>query len=357
MVPTLRVSKPIHKSQRLYCTKVISKRFRTSRKTEDKDKSKRDETCGENCVSIETEKPKKKIKTDTDLKFIVNLNNLVHEMVRSHACRKMEQVNKLHNFIFKPVNCTSCISKKKDIRNDKIDQQKRSYSVSAAKRKLFPNYASKKNELKQLKVPFKTETLVLPFILNRAREKIRKTLFVRDTFEVTKGGIVPLYLLVKSNSRRTKTHPIPMKKFQYRVGTNHVFVPLDRKLHSLDSLGTESKRFMLSSTKSTDSFFTNKYPLPAVESESVTAIKPKIEMKTKFQEKFLRPSEERNFYYAEKTKNDQELNSMLADVVTKVLTPLLHKEYTKYSEVKKGKYPMNLLTLHNSTVGIDFIRK
>lgn len=333
MVPLFK-SPTIYHTKKTFATKIPAK-HQKCRKAEGKDerKSKKDEVSGEECVMVKPERNKKRIKKDNELKFIVNLNNLVHEMVKNHACRKMEQINKLHSFIFKPSNCTSCMERKKEINNNKIDHQKRHYSMSAIKKKISPNNIPKKKESNQMKVPSKTETIYLPFLIEKFSEKKSNAMTIKDPCEITKGGIIPLYLLVKSSSRKSKTSTTMKKHFQYRVGTNHAFVPLE---NTADSPAPDPQKYVISSTKSTDSFFSNKYPLVSMDTETSKANKPKSEVKFRLQESFMKATEDKTRDY--KPRRDLEFNAMLAELVRKVLTPLLQKEQLKYSEVKKGKY-------------------
>lgn len=316
--------------QRCFCKKHSAKKHKSSRQINPAEKSKKDDVCGEDCITVREDKLKKKIKKDTQLKFVVNLNNIIHDAVKNRACRKLEQINKLNNFIFRPINCTSCMQKKNVTPNDKMYQQRRSYSISTIKRKLLTKVYFKKSELNCLKTRLKTDSIVNPFVGLKTSGNQKNIMLVKDVCEVSNGGIVPLYLLVKNNSRKTKATPNVAKHFQYRVGTNQAFVPLERKGRFLETMAHESKRYILSSTTSNDSFFTEKCPLAFTDAESRKA---KSITKAKFEECFLKPRDE--------TRNgsrDHEFNSTLAEVVTKVLTPLLQKEQSKYFEVKKGSY-------------------
>lgn len=316
----LLTPRPTTKIQMATTSKLSTKKFKPSTKLDTKRKSKKDKIFNEECITPKFEKSEK-IRKCEDLKFVVNLNKIVREMVKNHACRKTEKINKLHNFMFKSTNCISCMQKG---RYDKFNQQKRTFSTD--KEKILSNI-NKKHKLIQHKPP--------PFSsINKNLEKYQKAMIFPESSDFTRGSIVPLYLLVKSKSRRNKTYPSVTINFQYRVGSNHAFVPLERK-KTLGILSQDSKKYILTSMKTSDSLFT-KYPLTLADKNSSKRIKQKTELKNKLQEIFLKP---RDIISNEgRKKKDLELNGVLADILKKVLIPLLQEEHLKYSEVKKGWY-------------------
>ncbi|CAH1118372.1 unnamed protein product [Phaedon cochleariae] len=337
--------------QRNYCQKSIDK-YNKFKQSDKSDHQKRDEVCGEDCITFEKEKIKKKHHESTKTKgisFNVNLNNIVNELSKKKDLQKLHEINKISNFIFKPIDCKACSSNKKKSSGKltKSTDQKRSNSLFSVPQKVHPKYEMKREEFKKenydetVNYNNSRTTELLSICLNKKYERKPNRSVVtlarkksRARSDKKSQGPVPLVMLVKSNSGKTRALVDHYSNnIKYKVGTNEAFI------------------------KSTDTFLINNgsmkmNSIDLKRSRSEGDISKSNKLQKMFNE-FSGKTEKDQLYQNKLKDNLAEVpKPVLAKAIYEMLKPLIEQEFLQYKEVKTAIHRLenNLETYFNQII-------
>ncbi|KAG5877024.1 hypothetical protein JTB14_011943 [Gonioctena quinquepunctata] len=314
-----------HKFRRCFSQNASGRSGRDRKRQLDKrSQQKRDTLREEECITTKEEKCKKKhTPKKQDIKFTVNLNNVINELNKKKNLEKQQGINKINNFIFKPIDCRSCSQKKKSsLKNSNHINQKRANSSYSVTKKMYPRYEKKQEKFQISKsynetAPYNPRVELLSILGQNNDERNKISLIKGNPHFFNKRSTIPLFLLVKCSSDKSIGNFA--KNIKYKVGTNEAFM----KVYS----GT-AKKNIRSSFENPNQYLFSRLNNPKTKFENDLS-RPQISNMKKMQI-YRYPAS----YSAD--SNNQTTTSVLAVTIYEMLKPLIEQEYLQYKEVKEA---------------------